>query len=49
MYADLIKTFDSIYHKLLFLILENFDIPLSLIKVIRKLYNNLKIEICVGK
>ena len=49
MYVDLIKTFDSIHHKLLFLILEKFDIPLSLIKVIRKLYNNLKIEICVGK
>ena len=43
MYADLIKAFDSIHHELLFLILEKFDIPLSLIKVIRKLYNNFKI------
>ena len=36
-------------HELLFRILEKFGIPLSLIKVIRKLYNNFKIEICVGK
>ena len=49
MYADLIKDFDSIHHELLFRILEKFGIPLSLIKVIRKLYNIFKIEICVGK
>ena len=49
MYADLIKAFDSINHELLFCILENLGIPLSFIKVIRKLYNNFKIEICVGK
>ena len=49
MYADLITSFDSIHHELRFLILEHFGIPLSLIKVIRKSYNNFKIEICVGK
>ena len=49
MYADLIKDFDSIHHELLFYIFKFFGIPLSLIKVIRKLYNNFKIEICVGK
>ena len=49
MYADLIKAFDSIHNELLFRILEKFGIPLSLIKMIRKVYNNFKIEICVGK
>ena len=49
MYADLIKAFDSIHHELLFRILEKFGIPLYRIKVIRKLYNTFKIEICVGK
>ena len=49
MYADLIKAFDSIHDKLLFRILEKFGILLFLIKMIRKLYNNFKIEICVGK
>ena len=49
MYADLIKAFDSIHHELLFRILEKSGIPLSLIKVITKLYHKFKIEICVGK
>ena len=49
MYADLIEAFDSINHELLFCILENLGIPLSLIKVIIKLYNNFKIEIRVDK
>ena len=49
MYADLIKAFDLIRHELLFRILEKFGIPLSLIKVIRKIYHKFKIEICVGK
>ena len=49
MYADLIKALDSIHHKLLFRIFEKFGIPLSLTKIIRKSYNNFKIEMCVGK
>ena len=45
----MVKAFDSIHHELLFRILEKFGIPSSLINVIRNLYNNFKIEICVGK
>ena len=47
-FVDLIKAFDSIHHSLLFLLLKQFGIPDRVIKVIKNLYNDFKIEIKVG-
>ena len=48
-FTDLIKVFDSIDHKLLFTLLENFGIPDRPLQAIKKLYKNFKIELKIGK
>ena len=48
-FVDLVKAFDNIHHKLLFELLKKYGIPIYLIKVIEKLYNDFKIEIKAGK
>ena len=48
-FVDLVKDFDTIHHKLLFELLKQYGIPIYLIKVIEKLYNDFKIEIKAGK
>ena len=48
-FADLIKAFDSIDHKLLFALLEKFGIPDRPLQAIKKLYKNFKIELKIGK
>ena len=47
-FVDLIKAFDSIHHSLLFILLKKTGIPDRVIKVVKKLYNDFKIEIKVG-
>ena len=48
-FADLIKAFDSIDHKLLFALLEKNGIPSRPLQVIKNLYKNSEIEIKIGK
>ena len=48
-FVDLVKAFDTIHHKLLFKHFKKYGIPIYLIKVIKKLYKDFKIEIKVGK
>ena len=48
-FADLIKTFGSIHHGLMFELLKNFGVPTRPLNVIKKLYKNFMIEIKVGK
>ena len=48
-FVDIIKAFDTIYHKLIFKLFSKFGIPKYLIKVIEKLYHKFQIEIKVGK
>ena len=48
-FADLIKTFDSIHYGLMFKLLEKFGAPVRPLNVIKKLYRNFKIKIKVGK
>ena len=48
-FVDLVKAFDTIHHELLFKLLGKFGIPEYLIRVIRNLYSDFKVEIKVGK
>ena len=48
-FADLIKAFDSIDHKLLFALLEKFSIPSRPLQAIMNLYKNFEIELKIGK
>ena len=48
-FADLIKAFDLIDHKLLFALLEKFGIPSRLLQAIKNLYTNFEIELKIGK
>ena len=48
-FADLIKAFDSIDHKLLFALLEKIGIPDRPLQAIKQLYKNFKIELKIGK
>ena len=44
-FADLIKAFDSIDHKLLFVLLEKIGIPSRPLQAIKNLYKNYEIEL----
>ena len=48
-FADLVKAFESIDHKLLFVLLEKFGIPNRSLRSIKNLYKNFKIKLKIGK
>jgi len=45
LYVDLVKTFNSIQHSVFFEILKKYSLPISLIDVIRKLYENCHVQL----
>ena len=48
-FADLVKAFESIDHKLLFVLLEKYGIPNRPLRSIKNLYKNFKIKLKIGK
>jgi len=48
-FVDLVKDFDSIHHELMFKLLKTFIFPNRPLQVIKKLYNDFKIQIKIGK
>jgi hypothetical protein len=48
-FVDLIKAFDTINHDLLYQILIKYSLPTTLVQNIKKLYDNCKVKIKVGK
>ena len=48
-FMDLVKAFDTVHHKLLHQILIKYGLPVPLIQTIKKLYNNCKVKIKIGK
>ena len=49
LFVDLVKAYDSVNRELLWEILEIYGIPIELIKIIKKLHNNVYYIINVGK
>ena len=48
-FIDLVKAFDTVHHKLLYRILEKYGIPPIIVQNIKKLYDNCKVKIKIGK
>ena len=49
LFIDLVKAFDSIQHDVLYAILKKYGLPLSLINVINKMYQNCHVHLKIGK
>ena len=49
LFVDLVKAFDSIQHDVLYTILKKYDLPLSLVNVINKMYQNCHVHLKIGK
>ena len=48
-FAELIKTFDTINHEMILKLLSAFGVPKRHLRVIKKLYKDFKIELSIGK
>lgn len=48
-FAELIKTFDTINHEMILKLLSAFGVPKRPLRVIKKLYKDFKIELSIGK
>jgi len=48
-FADLIKVFDTIYHQLMFKLLNKFGYPHRPLNAIKKVYKDFKIQASIGK
>ena len=48
-FAELIKTFDTINHEMILKLLSVFGVPKRHLRVIKKLYKDFKIELSIGK
>ncbi len=49
LFVDLIKAFDSIDQNVMFKILEKYGIPQTLLDVIKKMYNDVRLQFTIGK
>ena len=48
-FMDLVKAFDTAYHKLLLQLLKKIGIPDKIIRVVEKLYTDFRMEFKIGK
>jgi hypothetical protein len=49
LFADLVKGFDMVNHKLILALIEHYGVPKDLVRIIKMIYMSMSVKLQVGK